>query len=418
MQVIRIIQLGDIHYPDEENRASPVDSKDPGFPASLRSALGTPPLQAVFREVARLIDRDAPALVSFMGDFTNRGEAEGLAECLSYVRKLFPDYWDPSSRSPSCQLLIGNHDVDRRKDPELETRFHDINVAIESAGLPQASVLAPHELILSSDGGSEVRVFGINSCRGCGQIRRLGGILEKKLGPEIARVLAEGGTDELNEVYESIDTPAIEAETLDLLRLGILELPETSLPVIAAHHNLLPQTTPRIAPYSELLNAGSVRAALLALRRPVVFLHGHLHDDPVEIVRTPAHPHGAIISVSAPLLRDGFNVVEIAFGATGVPLGCQIAPFRMVGGHVVRQDAQMIPLWTSSEGMGLATPRARDLMKHLEPCVVFFQADLVRRLGWAADEVDDALIELRWLGLLQIRNPERPSMHWRCERVI
>jgi len=213
--------------------------------------------------MVRSIEEENPELVAFMGDFTNRGDAAGLADCLSYLRRLFPTDWKPGS-APTCQFLIGNHDVDRRKDPDTDDRFHDINAAINAAGFPAASVLAPEELPFGGASSAELRVYGINSCRGCGQVRLLGGLLAKVAGPEIERILREGGSKaQLDEIYEGLDTPAIEDATLVQLRDAISRLPETAMPVVCAHHNILPQTTPRIAPYSELINAGSVRAGLL-----------------------------------------------------------------------------------------------------------------------------------------------------------
>ncbi len=78
MQVFKIIQVGDVHYTARENTASPVNNKDPGVPGALSAAIGTTPLQSIFRAVARSIEEEGPELVAFMGDFTNRGDSDGL----------------------------------------------------------------------------------------------------------------------------------------------------------------------------------------------------------------------------------------------------------------------------------------------------------------------------------------------------
>ncbi len=36
----------------------------------------------------------------------------------------------------------------------------------------------------------------------------------------------------------------------------------------------------RIAPYTEVVNGGNVRRRLTNCGKPVVYLHGHIHDDP------------------------------------------------------------------------------------------------------------------------------------------
>lgn len=416
--MFRVVQVGDIHYSDPENFASPVDAKDPGFPAALRDSIGTAPLQAVFRSLSHLLDTGGIDLVTFMGDFTTRGDSAVLGNCARYIRGLFPDTW-PADDSPDCKLIIGNHDVDRRLDPDSDARFEDINAVLTGAGFAPASILAPCESILRGEDAAEVRIFGINSCRGCGQLRLLGSIVEKHAGPAIRKLIAEGGSsDELDELYEQIDTPAIDEHTLTMLDTSLSHLGETVLPVICAHHNLLPQAMPRIAPYSELINGGAVRTALLNLDRPLLYLHGHLHTSPIEVIRIPDRAKSAIISISAPLFRDGYNVIEIAFSRDAIPLGCRVVAHRIDGSQCRIAASNVIPAWTAAEGLRLATTRARELMKVVEPDAIITRGDLLAQLGWPPTELDDALTELRWLGALDIPNFDRPSVHWRVTRSI
>lgn len=418
MRVVRVVQVGDIHYSDRENFQSPVDSKDPGFPAALRDSIGTAPLQAVFRSLSHLLETGDIDLVAFMGDFTTRGDRAALDECARYIRGLFPDPW-VQDQAPHCKLIIGNHDVDRRLDPETDHRFEDINAVLSDAGFKEASILAPCETVLSGDAPAEVRVFGINSCRGCGQLRLLGSIVEKHAGPAIRALIEAGGSGaEMDELYEQIDTPAIDEHTMSLLTTSLSHLGESIMPVICAHHNLLPQAMPRIAPYSELINGGAVRTSLLNLNRPLIYLHGHLHTSPIEVVRVPDRASSAIISISAPLFRDGYNVIEIAFNQEAVPLGCRVVFHRLDGSQCRIAGSHIIPAWTAAEGLRLATGRAREVMRVLEPDTVVSRGDLLAQLNWPPVELDDALAELRWLGIIDIPNHERPCIHWRVTRSI
>jgi len=175
---------------------------------------------------------------------------------------------------------------------------------------------------------------------------------------------------------------------------------------------------PRIAPYSELINGGAVRTALLNLDRPLLYLHGHLHTSPIEVVRVPDRARSAIISISAPLFRDGYNVVEIAFNQEAVPLGCRVLAHRLDGSQCHVASSNIIPAWTAAEGLRLATVRARELMKVLAADSVVPRGDLLAKLGWPDHELDDALTELRWLGAVDIPNHDRPSIHWRVTRSI
>ncbi|WP_344708073.1 metallophosphoesterase family protein [Sphingomonas swuensis] len=415
--MFRVVQVGDIHYSDSENFQSPVDNKDPGFPAALRESIGTAPLQAVFRSLSHVLETGGIDFVTFMGDFTTRGDSTALNECARYIRGLFAETWP--GEGPDCKLIIGNHDIDRRLDPDSDDRFERINAVLTGAGFKAASILAPCESVIPSDDAAEVRVFGINSCRGCGQLRLLGSILEKHAGPAIRKLLVEGGSGaELDELYEQIDTPAIDEHTIALLANSLSHVGETVMPVICAHHNLLPQAMPRIAPYSELINGGAIRAALLNLNRPLLYLHGHLHTSPIEVVRVPEHTRSAIISISAPLLREGFNVIEIAFNQEAVPLGCRVIAHRLDGSQCRIASSNIIPAWTAAEGLRLTTFRARELMKVLEPDAVVPRSDLLARLSWPEMVLDDALTELRWLGAVEIPNHDRPAIHWRVTRSI
>lgn len=116
-----------------------------------------------------------------------------------------------------------------------------------------------------------------------------------------------------------------------------------ALLVIAAHHNLLPQRLTRLAPYTELVNSGTLRASLMAAGRPVIYLHGHIHEDPIEIMAMPAGQ--AVISISAPAAEDGFNLLEFNFTRSGLPLSCHINPWRFnAAGILHRAPASTVSL--------------------------------------------------------------------------
>lgn len=414
MRVFRLLQIGDIHFSDEENFRNAVDALDVGFPERVTNSIGLAPLQAVFRRVAGIIERNPPDLIVFMGDFTTRGDHGVLARCVAYIKTLFP-----AGMPVPTMLLFGNHDIDRRQNPDDDGRFETINAIFAGSGFDEAGIVAPTDLSLAADDGTNVRVFGVNSCRGCGQMRLLSGLGAKHLGEAIRTALADGGADtDLDDIYEAIDTPSIDEDTLEALRLGIEAMNECSLAVVCAHHNLLPQATPRIAPYSELINGGSVRQVLMGLDRPIIYLHGHLHTTPIEVVRIPSRPKSAIISISAPLFRDGFNLVEIAFNADSVPLGCRVIPYQLAGSDAVAGPAQIVPAWSAGEGLKLASRRGRELMGKLSPDKTEYRADLEAALKWSEAELDDALRELEWLGVLHIFDGSRPSRHWRVARAI
>ncbi|HEX8534183.1 MAG TPA: metallophosphoesterase [Allosphingosinicella sp.] len=419
MQVFTIVQIGDVRFPDKANFTLGIDDKDPMFPGAVSSAIGVAPLQAVSRAAGNYIGTKSPDLIAFMGDFTDRGNRDQLKKCMAYLRNLVP------TGKPPSMLLFGNHDLDRADDPNSEDRFDPINDIIAAAGFNKASVIEPALEQLTCPTGEKVSVFGLNSCHGCGQTRLLGTLIEKQAGAVIAKIVAGGGTeDELNEVHESIDTPAISEQTLASLSQQIAALDGDELVVVCAHHNLLPQATPRIAPYSELINAGTVREQLLSHNRPIIYLHGHLHTVPVEIIRVPTAPRAAIISISAPLFRKGFNIVELAFSNENVPLGCKITPMTLRGSQVVAEKPITVPAWTAAEGLRHASRAAQKLLDKLERDKRSHRGDLDDP-DWPEDEkaakskeLDDLLRELQWVGVVEIQGEDGPSHRWKVLRSI
>jgi hypothetical protein len=128
----------------------------------------------------------------------------------------------------------------------------------------------------------------------------------------------------------------------DLLDLTT-SLSSDRLIVVAAHHNLLPQRLTRIAPYTELVNSGAVRASLMEAKRPILYLHGHIHTNPVEVLSMPSGD--ALVCISAPLAEAGFNILEIVFTRAGIPLVGHVIPWTFDQSGNLRQSPRLtVPL--------------------------------------------------------------------------
>ncbi|WP_166802201.1 metallophosphoesterase family protein [Microvirga pakistanensis] len=417
MEIFRLLQVGDVHYPDKENSTPPVDDKDSAFPSRVTGTVGIAPLQTVTKKLSTLIEEQDPHVLAFMGDYTTRGDATGLSDCLSYVQRVIPVSWSGKVASSSV-FLIGNHDIDRFSKASPEQRFEDVNAALRNIGFPEAAASKPTRLTWNGTVG-RAEVFGINSCLGCGETRFLPATIKEPVSRALDELVANGANPHLlDELIESIDTPAVSEEAIAELLERAAALPNTAVPIICAHHNLLPQATPRIAPYAELLNGGSFRGSLLSLNRPVVFLHGHIHQDPYEVIRSPVWRKSGIISISAPLLRDGFNVVEIAYNDAGFPLGINVTPYRRTGNQIEKKAAIDIPFWTTLAGIENATRHSRELMAQLGSNNIHYCSDLARAVGCSREEMQASIIELRWLGLVEILNAESAPDLWRVTRAI
>jgi hypothetical protein len=395
-----------------------IDRKDGAFPSRVVEEIGIPTLQTVAKKLSTAFEELNPNALALMGDYTSRGDSAPLAQCLTYLRGLLPVRWTEKPDALTL-CLIGNHDLDRRVALAGGDRFGPINTALNAAGFPSAPADSLLRLDWTGPRGEHAALFGLNSCLGCGEVRRFSEVIRADVAQRIKEVIEAGSDPKLmDQLIDNLDTPAVSEAILGELRSAGEALPVWTVPLVCAHHNLLPQATPRIAPYAELINGGSIRSSLLSLDRPIIFLHGHLHDDPIEVIRAPGRRRAAIISISAPLLRDGFNVIEVAYSMHGVPLGCRVVQFRRSGNQVERRAPVEIPLWPTLDGLQNASPRGRELMAQLEDGRLHLLADLGRAMGLPETELIDCAEELRWLGVMEVRNEFAPQMQWRVLRAI
>ncbi len=416
MEVFKLLQIGDVHYPDAKTGAAPIDDKDPGFPSRVSGAVGVQPLQAVSRVLTNFIEETSPDVIAAMGDYTTKGDPTGLTDCVNYLKNVIPAGWHPNLASRGL-FLIGNHDLARTSGTAAD-RFLAINAILAGAGLPAAPISLPSQHEWRGTSGS-AQIYGVNSCIGCGETRFLPSVLKDAVRTKIDSLIASDPTSlAIDELREGIDTPVIEEASLSMLLNHIANQDPGSLAVICAHHNLLPQAKPRIAPYTELLNAGSIRNSLLTLDRPVVFLHGHIHEDPCEVIHSPLHINSNVICISAPLLTDGFNAIEFAFNSDGFALGARLRPYRRQGSQIVKSPPIDIPLLANAGRFSSASEKSREMLDRLLRNKIFNASDLERETKWPSDVVKAALVELQWLGLAIIENPSRDSHLWRVRRAI
>ena len=417
MEVFRLLQIGDVHFPDPENSTAPIDRKDLGFPGRIASGIGQPPLQAVCRRLTRVIETQDPDVIAFMGDYTDRGNQTELAAGAAYLFRQLPPAWAAkiSSHSVTC---IGNHDIERATAANAKTRFDNVNTILTGAGFPAACIDQPTRINWTRS-LAEIVVHGLNSCVGCGETRFLPSIIKPAVVAALADLISKSASpDLLNELIESIDTPAIDESAIADLLNAIDATSKKTLNIVCAHHNIFPQNTPRVAPYAELINAGSFRNSLLSAQRPIVFLHGHIHQDPCEILRSAKKRRAAIISISAPVLRDGFNMLEFAANNKGTPLGVRIKQFRRMGNQIEESSTLEVPFWPTLEGLSHATRESREMIERLPSSSIAYSSDLMRKSGLPQDAFENTMHELRWLGIIEVQNPESSLDEWRVTRAI
>jgi 3',5'-cyclic AMP phosphodiesterase CpdA len=345
---IRILQVGDVHFPVGTDGYD-ADMYDAGL--TRADAMAPRRLETV---AASLVDTlqssTCPVTIAICGDLTTRGDKENYREAAFWLHQLL----DLPTHPPEQLMVVpGNHDVHRpdvqSPEDDLFLKFDYLKDTWESIGSP--GVMAPDTVRLNDIQLSDGRIYlaSLNSCLMCGSYRILAAELQEAIvsnylelnnnsSPKDAEV--ERITAACAITKEQVDVPGIHERHIQELHDALEQAPVGAVAIILAHHNVLPQFRPRIAPYPELINAGRLRATLVRARVPTIYLHGHVHNDPIEAL----HDHtGDLLDaafIGAPELRDGFNQVDVVMTTSGTLLGIDVTAIRVRDGTVRRSEAQ------------------------------------------------------------------------------
>jgi hypothetical protein len=333
-------------------------------------------------------------------------------------------------RTSSWHAVPGNHDVDRTLAAaapagQLFEKFRPLTEAWADEGLAILATDAVRSTRIT-DGPCSVDAYGLNSCIGCGERRDV----PAQFKEDLLQALKDAGSspgeaasalDAIVAAHaEVVDAPAYAEEHINTVYDSIRASPN-ALAVVIAHHNLLQQAQPRFDLYTDLMNAGMARSRLGSLEVPVLYLHGHIHSDPVEYVAQLAPDKGQIICISAPEFRDGFNQVDVAFSETGAPIGCVVRRYRvrLHGGTYEEPPVRIVFRTYESSVSSLAVDIAVMLLGHPEcSSLTEVQESLLQDHGeLEVDQIADAIEEVEWLGLVEVLNRERRVHNWKL-RVI
>jgi Calcineurin-like phosphoesterase len=339
---VRVLQIGDVHLPSAMKSGRKIDQKDASFSVELRNLISSLPIKVVFREIYKIIDDGGVDGIIFMGDFTDQGDLSGYEKTCQFIAQSLQLGDGRRHSKIPVGIVPGNHDINRplALDPGITTKFDPLNAALRKAALPALPV--QHNIVLPiTSGSASTSINLMNSCWGCGAREYIPEYFRARIGKAIEETLQKGGKRALKTYYDrQFDTPAFSEPSIQQLVQAARSLEASTLFVVVAHHNLLPQRQPRIAQYTELVNSGAIRASLCELDRPVVYLHGHIHVDPVETVTIPNTP--PLICISAPAAEDGFNVLDFVFTRSGLPLSCQITPWRFDGSGILHAGEKIV----------------------------------------------------------------------------
>ena len=417
MDRVRLLQVGDVHF-DEAQKRRDIDTKDAGVAEALADALAPQPLEVVVRQMTMFTDIDA---LLFCGDLTSYGDLGVYVDSLRYLESSLAMR---TRVEDVVHAVPGNHDIDRDLvDPDssgdLLAKFTPLVNAWKAESIPVLATSAIRHTDVAV-GNACARIFSANSCIGCGEHRR------QALDPAFIRDLedrsAAGDLDAKKTLYEQLDAPMFLQEDVAQLASGVRDMSENMVPVVLAHHNLLPQRIVRLQPYGEMVNSGIVRTSLATAAYPVIYLHGHIHDDPIELIEQ-VHPRsGKVISIAAPRLTDGFNVIDLLCGHQGLPLGVVVRRWRYQAGGDITPDAPVkVPLRQRQDACHPETGNVLDTLEHLGHCrwksfIETYRAQ--HGSEWSDEQIQDALLEAQWAGLVAIENEERPARTWQLRKEL
>lgn len=421
-----MLHIGDIHYTRIDKDDRPVDRKDLQFPENLNEILPEKSYQTIIKSFMYAIE-EPPLAILLSGDLSTYGKIDDYKDCLQFLKeRIHADFFDSE---PFQKLFIvpGNHDIDRGKISEqsLYLKFKPIQEALEEKSFPEIPVPDLKTEKLCQDPACSILVICINSCIGCGERR----YYPEKIRDAISESLDCNEEENMELCYEMIDTPVIKDDDIGKMVHCIQSHDENLLPIILTHHNLLPQKRSRIAMYTELLNSGYIRERLLMLNRPIIYLHGHLHDDPIEIIQSPRYEKAKIICISAPLLfpntkdetkKFGFNKIKIICGEHGIPIGCEITCHRPIEANVDKKE-ERIRFWDPPITIALATQEEKNIL-----CCIneeMYLSDLPDKVdkkygvNLSIKEIEESIDQLSWLGLVDYKIRGGP-IPMRCVRKV
>jgi hypothetical protein len=424
MERFRILQVGDVHFSPERLSRSEVDLKDRQFSAPVAVMTTRKPLEASVRLIVEVVSDNPVDGIMFVGDLADRGSVENYKACTAYLIESL----DLGKILPLDRILCvpGNHDIPTINIPpqgdrsieQVWEKFAPLDEIWKSSNLP---VIATNEIRVSkiTKGNAEIEIFALNSCIGCGEFRDLPESIKAAIQQERAGKKSED--EDYWKFLEQLDTPGFHSDHLDETTGKISLSPDNKVSLILAHHNLLPQSLTRIAPYTELTNGGYFRTVLGKSKSPVVYCHGHIHRDPIEVVGCPTLQPPRLTTVSAPLLEEGFNIIEVIFSDDGTALGLYVQQFRLSQADAFSKTPTRtvrIPFRTSADYHKIADHNRSTLLQVLPAFSRYHASQIledsqISALGLDSDQLSELLLELEWHGIVTIENSQSPFRFWR-----
>ena len=414
MKKITFIQIGDVHFQDKKD-AHLNDIKDKAVDSDFINNISPNPFSKVSTELVRVIQKMSISGILLSGDLSSRGCLDSYKACVDHFVELSEIFTKDEKK---IHVVPGNHDIDRKTAIEGNhgDKFKPFQEIWKKIGL---DILKPEEVRTSliESNNNKIRFFSLNTCVGCGEVRALDNLFSTKLLDK----LQSEDNEFINELSECLDSPAVNSQHIGKIEDQIKDdlITDNVMPIVLAHHGILPQSTLRVAPYTEMMNGGYVRSVFSSLGHPIVYCHGHIHEDPVEIISTPKYINSDLISISAPEFSDGFNVIDVHYSSQNVPIGLTVTPYRVTNFGSVRAgellDVKISTSINIEEVCGEDTIYVyknlpKDEARYSE---IVSQFEENKNL---MEKLPEILMELHWAGLINVEKNDRKHTFWLIKR--
>ncbi len=402
-------------------------------------------LRAVLTRINRMCQREHPTAVVFMGDFTDKGSIEWHEQALRHLTLLCRPRCRSERRMPLL-FVPGNHDVNRDEARELGPiqKFERLRELAEKYKWQSPPLNEPIVVKISNLDGTSIDTLLINTAIGSWEIQNLPSFLQSALSDEsledlpidlgsqdesdASRAIPQQSgsrepTNRFDQYYGQLDTPYISKQMLSRLLQCVGSIDSEGACIVVGHHNILPQKTPRIAAYSELLNGGYFRRQLLEAGKTIVYLHGHIHQDPIEIISDPKIPRSKIISISAPMIQDGFNEISLFVDKRNRLLAMRVVMYRVKDGQMLEYENQeqvFIPI--APPGRALIDSDATKVLEALRAArrsSYYWSevAELLEEVPFDSNQLEEALIALQAAQLIEIDGLGKSTRDWRIKLI-
>ncbi len=393
--------MGDVHYP---SATSDIGADSDGIPDANVRTITSPRLKTVMEKIAELKSRDSVLVLS--GDLTDRGNLDGYRQAVERLNQVLRFVEQPER----LIAVPGNHDIRRDLvkpgEDDLFRKFTEIK-DIWTANVQD--VFSPSDLRVIELAPAKRRLpaVSLNTCILCWEYRNIPGYWHSRAVEALSEILEEDAADEMAAQLRllQVDSPSIFKPHLDELERLIGE--DLLACIVVGHHALLPQARPRLNINGEPLNAGLARHALLRGKTPVVYLHGHLHDDPIECLSNPAEGH-YLLCIGAPELSDGFNEITLYSSSEDTFLGVDIAEYRFRAEHLELRNRRRLKFPQLGRERVESLKRLARLVDVgstvtvQELRVAISNSGLHSVFDMSDEAIRDAIVEADWLDLLNV----------------